>query len=240
MSILPQLLQEESNRRLEKSIDKPELYLVPKELNIQKRKPIQAFVKRLIDLTFCLSGFILILPVLILIAIIIKIDSQGPVIFKQKRIGLNGKIFNMYKFRTMFDGADLQEEEIRAKFTPDNVVMFKLKEDYRVTKIGKVLRKYSLDEFPQLINVIKGEMSLVGPRPRVIKDLQYFNKWHYTFFAATPGITGLWQTSGRSSIKDFNTVVALENYYIKNWNLGFDFILLLKTIPVVLSGKNTA
>lgn len=206
----------------------------------QKRKPVQCFLKRTADILSSLIGLIIISPLLLLVAILIKIDSKGPIIYKQKRIGLNKKIFFMYKFRTMKDGAEKEEDNIRKINKEDNIIMFKIKNDPRITKIGKLLRKYSLDELPQLLNVLKGEMSLVGPRPRVEKDLNQFKNWHYIFFAAKPGITGMWQISGRSAIKDFDKVATLEYNYIKNWNLLLDLTILLKTIPVVISGKNAS
>lgn len=206
----------------------------------QKRKPVQYFIKRFLDVSLSLIGLIMISPLLLLIAILVKIDSKGPIIYKQRRIGLNKKIFYMYKFRTMKVGAENEEDCIRKFHKEDNVIMFKIKNDPRITKIGKFLRKYSLDELPQLFNVLKGEMSLVGPRPRVEKDLAQFKNWHYIFFAAMPGITGMWQTNGRSAIKDFDKVVSFEYNYIKNWNLLLDFSILFKTIPVVISGANAS
>lgn len=207
---------------------------IPKYMNIEIKKPIQAFFKRLFDLTVASIGLLYISPLFLVVAIAIKLESKGPVFFKQQRNGLNGKPFYMYKFRSMVSDAENQENNIRTE------VMFKQENDPRITKVGKFIRKYSIDELPQLINVIKGDMSLVGPRPLLTRDLPMFKPWHYTSLAIKPGITGLWQTHGRSSIKDHDIVVALDNHYIKNWNLALDLKLMLKTIPVVISGSNAA
>ena len=233
--------KQQNKHKLEKKIilGCPQYHWIARSYNIQNKNAYQAYAKRFLDLMLCIPGIIFLSPLFFIISLIIKLESSGPVIYKQKRLGLNGKEFYMYKFRSMYNSAERHEDAIRSKFDIDDQIMFKLDNDPRITKVGKFIRKYSIDELPQLINVIKGEMSLVGPRPRQPKDLQQFEKWHYIFFAAIPGITGMWQTSGRSSIKDFDTVVALESDYIRNWNFLLDLKILFKTIPVVLSGNNT-
>ncbi len=181
----------------------------------------------------------MLLPFLIVIATIISIESEGPVIYKQKRIGLNGKEFEMYKFRSMRADAEKLLHELLEKNEIGNG-MFKMLNDPRITRVGKWLRKFSIDELPQLFNVLKGDMSLVGPRPPIESELQDYKQWHYFRFATLPGLTGLWQVSGRSSIKEFDAVVEMDYEYIRNWSLWLDFKLLLKTVPVVLFAKNTA
>lgn len=209
-----------------------------KNLNLKKRKPFQWIIKRTSDLFISFVGIILILPLLIIVTIAIKLDSKGPVIFKQKRIGINKKPFYIYKFRSMVSSAENDYECLKNK-NQTNPIMFKIFNDPRTTKIGKILRKFSIDELPQLFNVLKGEMSLVGPRPPLPREVEKYEKWHNVRFSTLPGITGLWQISGRSNIKKFDSVVKLDYKYISNWNILLDFIIVLKTIPIVLLGKDT-
>lgn len=238
MSVLPFVLLAHNNHQYDSFFSSQFIKFLPEELSFHNRKPIQAFIKRLFDVLVCSLGFIIISPALLILAILIKLDSKGPIIFKQKRIGLNAKEFYMYKFRSMHVSSNSNEELLFEQYLDDNQSLFKLKDDPRVTKIGKFIRKYSLDEFPQLINVIKGEMSLVGPRPKLPEELPHFAKRNFSLFAATPGITGLWQTCGRSSVRDFDRVAAMDYHYYKKWNLLLDLYLLLKTIPAVISGDN--
>jgi len=208
-------------------------------LDTMKDKPIQSFIKRFIEINGTLLGLILISPILIAIAVAIKLTSKGPILFKQKRIGQHGKEFYIYKFRSMYIDAEERLEELK-KYNETNELMFKMQDDPRITGLGKFLRKYSLDEFPQLINVLKGEMSLVGFRPPLPSEVENYKKWHYVRFAMMPGLTGPWQISGRSSIKKFDQVINLEYEYTKNWSLLKDIEILLKTVPVVLFGKDAA
>lgn len=201
-----------------------------------KNKPVQKVIKRIFDFTMSLFALIVLSPLIILIVILIKATSKGPAFFKQERIGLYEKPFKMYKFRSMIIDADEKFEKIK-NLNQTNEVMFKSKDDPRITLIGKFLRKYSLDELPQLINVLNGEMSIVGPRPPLAREVKMYKKWHYVKFLAKPGLTGLWQVSGRSRIKNFNLVIALDYKYIKNWNIFMDLKIILKTIPVVLFAK---
>jgi len=207
--------------------------------DIYSDKKIQWYIKRFIDITGTVFGVLLILPVLIAIAILIKLDSPGSILFKQKRIGQNGKEFYIYKFRTMYKDAESRLQEL-LKYNETNELMFKMQDDPRVTRIGKFLRKYSLDEFPQLINVIKGEMSLVGFRPPIPREVENYKRWHHLRFKGMPGLTGPWQVSGRSSIKSFDKVVELEISYNFNWSLSKDLGIMLKTVPVVIFGKDAA
>jgi len=214
-------------------------FQVSLSLDTMKDKPIQSFIKRFIEINGTLIGLLLISPILIAIAVAIKLTSKGPILFKQKRIGQHGKEFYIYKFRSMFIDAEERLEELK-KYNETNELMFKMQDDPRITALGKFLRKYSLDEFPQLINVLKGEMSLVGFRPPLPSEVENYKKWHYVRFAMMPGLTGPWQISGRSSIKKFDQVINLEYEYTKNWSLLKDVEILLKTVPVVLFGKDAA
>lgn len=196
-------------------------------------------VKRCFDFSATLLGLIAISPLLGLIALLIKIDSKGPVFFKQKRVGYKGKRFDMYKFRSMREDA----ERILIELVEHNEMgegMFKMSNDPRITRIGSFLRKYSLDELPQLFNVLLGDMSLVGPRPPILRELATYKPHHYVRFHTLPGLTGLWQVSGRSNIRDFDAVVNLDFKYIQNWSLLLDLRILFKTIPVVLLGKDAS
>lgn len=208
-------------------------------LDSAKRKPVQYFIKRFIEINGIIPVLIIIFPVFLLIALAIKLSSRGPVIFKQKRIGQNGREFYMYKFRSMYVGSEEKLDNLE-KYNQTNELMFKLFDDPRITGVGKFLRKHSLDELPQLFNVLKGEMSLVGFRPPLPSEVAKYKKWHYVRFAIMPGLTGPWQVNGRSNIKNFDEVINLEYEYIKNWSLIEDFRLLVKTLPVVLSGKGAA
>lgn len=221
------------------NIHKENPFQISFNMDSSKRKPVQYFIKRFIELSGIIPVLILAFPLFLIIAAAIKITSRGPVIFKQKRIGQHGREFYMYKFRSMHSGAEEKLENLE-KYNQTNELMFKLFDDPRITKVGKFLRKHSLDELPQLFNVFKGEMSLVGFRPPLPSEVAKYKKWHYVRFAVMPGLTGPWQVNGRSNIKNFDEVINLEYDYIKNWSLIKDFKLLVKTIPVVISGKGAA
>lgn len=193
-------------------------------------------IKRCFDI---LGGFIGCMITCILfpfVAIAIKIDSKGPVIFAQERIGKNGRKFRMYKFRSMYEDAEQRKKELIAQ-NEMNGFMFKMKNDPRITRVGRFIRKTSLDEFPQFFNVFKGDMSLVGTRPPTVSEFQKYNNYHKRRLSMKPGITGMWQVSGRSDITDFEEVVRLDCLYIDNWSLLLDLKLLAKTIFVVLRRK---
>lgn len=193
-------------------------------------------LKRGVDIFVSLSLLILLAPILALIAIIIKLTSGSPILFKQKRVGLNGRIFSLYKFRTMVKDAEEQLPKLSHKNEMDGPV-FKMKNDPRVTPFGRFLRKFSFDELPQLWNVLRGDMSLVGPRPPVPGEVSMYERKDRRRLSMRPGLTCTWQVSGRNAVKRFEDWVKMDLEYIDNWSLGRDFMLLLKTLPVVLSGK---
>jgi exopolysaccharide biosynthesis polyprenyl glycosylphosphotransferase len=196
----------------------------------------RALVKRTLDFLFSVILLMILAPLFLLVSLAIKLTSPGPVLFIQKRVGINKRNFNLYKFRTMVHGA----EKMQAKLEALNEVsgpVFKIKNDPRVTRIGKFLRKTSIDELPQLINVLKADMSLVGPRPLPIRDYNGFDKdWQRRRFSIRPGITCLWQINGRSTIP-FEKWMKLDMEYIDRWSLGLDLKILLKTIPAVFRGS---
>ena len=192
-------------------------------------------LKRMMDLVISVSSLPLLLPLTAAIAIAIKIDSRGPVFFIQQRVGLNKRLFPMFKFRTMVDGSDRMQKEFEHMNEAKGPI-FKITNDPRITRVGKFLRRTSLDELPQIFNVIRGEMSLVGPRPMSIRDVDLFDKGiQRKRFSVKPGITCLWQVSGRSLLP-FSKWLELDLYYITHWSLELDFKILLKTIPVVVRG----
>ncbi len=195
---------------------------------------IDFWLKRCFDLVSSSILIFLLLPIYLLIAILIKIDSPGNIFFCQKRIGLNGKEFKIWKFRTMVTDADKMQAKLESHNEIKDGVLFKLKEDPRVTRIGKFLRRYSLDELPQLFNVVVGEMSLVGPRPLPVRDVERFQQHHFIRQEVLPGITGLWQVSGRSNIETFEDAVKLDIRYIENWSFWLDLQILFQTVSVVL------
>jgi exopolysaccharide biosynthesis polyprenyl glycosylphosphotransferase len=196
----------------------------------------QLLVKRLADVVFASLMLLVLAPLLGLIALIIKLGDRGPVFYTWKVVGQNKKNFTGYKFRTMVTDADMLKEKLEAQNEMKGVV-FKIKHDPRITAIGRLLRKFSLDELPQLWSVLKGDMSLVGPRPPLESELRRFESWHRRKLSVKPGLTCLWQVSGRSTITDFDEWVRLDLAYIDNWSLWLDFKILLKTIPVVLTGR---
>jgi exopolysaccharide biosynthesis polyprenyl glycosylphosphotransferase len=184
-----------------------------------------------------LSGLLLLLlsPFLAIVAIAIKASSPGPVLFRQRRIGLRGRPFTMLKFRTMRNGAEREVERLRSEWGVTDV-MFKLKNDPRITPVGRLLRRLSLDELPQLFNVVKGDMSLVGPRPPLPEEVTRYEDWHFERLEVLPGLTGLWQVSGRSDLS-FDECVRLDLFYVENWSLAYDLYILAKTIPVLFSKR---
>jgi len=208
-------------------------------LPLSQTKPFQWIMKRCIDIVLSSIAIIGLAPLFLILIILIKLDSKGHAIFKQKRVGTNKKEFYMYKFRSMVCDAEEKFEQVK-EHNQTNPIMFKIFDDPRITKVGKFIRRYSLDELPQLFNVLKGEMSLVGPRPPLMRELKNYKAWHYVRFETIPGLTGMWQVSGRANIKDFDAVVNLDYKYIKNWNILLDLKLILKTIPVVINGNGAA
>ena len=190
------------------------------------------FGKRLIDTVLSLIAFIILSPLLLITALAVKFSSPGPVLFKQQRLGLHGKVFTIYKFRSMYKDAEERKKELESQ-NEMNGFMFKMKDDPRITKVGKFIRKTSIDELPQFYNVLKGDMSLVGTRPPTVDEFRQYESHQKRRLSAKPGITGLWQVSGRNEIKDFEDVVKLDVQYIDNWSIGLDIKIILKTIKVV-------
>jgi exopolysaccharide biosynthesis polyprenyl glycosylphosphotransferase len=193
------------------------------------------FMKRSADFILSTLGIIVISPILMAVAAAIKLDSKGPLIIKQKRIGKNGAPFHMLKFRSMVANAEALKAALAHQNEADGPV-FKIKNDPRITRVGRFIRKYSLDELPQLFNVLAGQMSLVGPRPPLPNEVEQYSDYQWRRFDVRPGITGLWQVSGRSDLP-FEEWVKLDIYYIERWSLSLEFKILLKTIPVVLKGE---
>jgi exopolysaccharide biosynthesis polyprenyl glycosylphosphotransferase len=194
-------------------------------------------LKRFLDVVGALVGIIILAPVFMTIAIAIKLSSPGSIFFRQERIGLHGKVFHIWKFRTMITNASAMQTDLEAKNQIKDGIMFKIQKDPRIIPIGHFLRRTSLDELPQLFNVLSGQMSLVGPRPLPLRDVERFDSWHHIRHQVLPGITGLWQISGRSDIEEFDDAARLDLYYIDNWSLNLDLDILLETIRVVLFGK---
>ncbi len=196
----------------------------------------ELLLKRVFDLVSSAAGLVVLSPLFLTLAVMIKATSPGPVFFRQKRCGLNGRRFALYKFRTMVKGAEEKLAELR-KFNEMDGPVFKMDNDPRVTKIGRLLRMLSLDELPQLWNVLKGEMSIVGPRPPIPSEVDKYDNWQRRRLSMRPGITCLWQVRGRSEITDFNEWMRLDLEYIDNWSIWLDLKILLATIPVVLIAK---
>jgi exopolysaccharide biosynthesis polyprenyl glycosylphosphotransferase len=193
-------------------------------------------LKNAMDRIGALVGLIGLMPLLLAIAVGIKLTSPGPVLFKQRRAGRHGRPFTMYKFRSMRTGAEMEQEELKA-FNQMTGPVFKVENDPRITRFGRWLRKTSLDEFPQLFNVLLGQMSLVGPRPLPLYEVDNFELTaHRRRLSMKPGLTCLWQISGRNNVRDFKDWVKLDVQYIDNWSLGLDLSILLRTVPVVLFG----
>lgn len=204
----------------------------------ENRKRIYEISKRAIDIIGAGSGLLLLSPVIAIVACAVKFTSKGPVFFSQKRVGKNGELFDMYKFRSMVVNA----EELKEKLAHQNEMsgpMFKMKDDPRVTKVGKFIRKTSLDELPQLWNVLKGDMSLVGPRPSLPKEVAQFEKWMYKRLSIKPGLTCFWQVSGRNNI-DFEDWMKLDIKYVDERNIWIDIKLIFKTVLVLFGDKNAS
>ncbi|HEX6938027.1 MAG TPA: exopolysaccharide biosynthesis polyprenyl glycosylphosphotransferase [Longimicrobiales bacterium] len=191
-------------------------------------------LKRAMDVAVAAAALVLTSPLLVLIAAAIRLDSPGPVLFGQIRVGVGGKPFRMWKFRTMVPDAERMKPALAYLNESGDSRLFKIPHDPRVTRLGRWLRRTSLDELPQLLNVLRGEMSLVGPRPFFPDDLRHYEPHHFERLTVLPGITGLWQVSGRSDVRDFETVVRLDREYIRHWSLGLDLRILARTIPAVL------
>jgi exopolysaccharide biosynthesis polyprenyl glycosylphosphotransferase len=193
------------------------------------------FSKRTLDLALTVPGLILLLPLFLVVAVAIKLDTRGPVFFRQSRMGRDDRAFRIYKFRTMVVGAESMREEL-LDANESTGPLFKIKRDPRITRVGAILRRYSLDELPQLINVVLGQMSLVGPRPFVTYEDVKIGGWARRRLDLTPGITGVWQVLGRNDI-GYDEMIKLDYLYVTNWSLWWDMKLLLRTVPIVLGRR---
>jgi len=224
--IIPQKVQ------TEKYYDIPVIDITPQLNNI-----IYLKFKRIVDVLLSITGFIFLTPIFLLIMISIKITSRGPIFYKQKRVGLNGKLFDFYKFRSMYleNGEDKKRENMMIDFMKNNKTQ-KIIDATRVSQVGKFIRKTSLDELPQLYNVIKGDMSIVGPRPCLPYEFANYADWQKRRVKVLPGCTGVWQVSGRSTVSFIDSIV-LDLFYIKNMSPLYDILLILKTIPVMFFSK---
>lgn len=196
----------------------------------------QIILKRVIDVVGALVGCIISIPIIAITAIPLKLESPGPLIFKQKRVGLNGRYFYIHKLRSMYMDAEERKKELMARNEMSGL-MFKMQDDPRITKVGKFIRKTSIDELPQFFDVLMGNMSLVGTRPPTVDEYKQYESHHKRRLSMKPGITGLWQVSGRSDIEDFEDVVKLDVQYIDTWSLWKDIKILFMTVAVVFAGR---
>lgn len=191
--------------------------------------------KRTVDVAVSLVCLILLLPIFLLLALIIRLDSPGPIFFTQIRVGKGERLFACYKFRSMYQGADEEKEKLLAHNEADGPI-FKIRNDPRVTTVGRLMRRLSLDEMPQFFNVLMGHMSMVGPRPAPPSEVQRYQSWHKRRLEVAPGMTGLWQVSGRSELT-FDEMVLLDLYYIENWSPFLDLQIMLRTLPKMITGE---
>jgi exopolysaccharide biosynthesis polyprenyl glycosylphosphotransferase len=202
------------------------------EVHYPELDNVQRTLKRVLDVTVSLGGLVLLSPIFLAVAIAVRLDSPGPVLFRQKRVGADEKVFVCYMFRSMQRDAEVRQADLE-DLNEVKGPAFKIRDDPRVTRVGRFLRRWSIDESPQLVNVLKGEMSLVGPRPLPVRDFLGMEESHKRRLGAVPGMTGYWQTSGRSDLS-FEEMVRLDLYYIENWSLSFDLKIILKTLGAVL------
>jgi len=198
-------------------------------------EPGNYYFKRVMDITLSMAALTVMAPVLVLLCVLIKLDSPGPLIYAQLRKGFRGRDFHFFKFRSMGLGADAQLKKLM-RYNERSGAAFKMKNDPRVTRVGRFIRKYSIDEIPQLYNVLRGDMSLVGPRPQVLWEAEFYDSEAKRRLNVLPGITGLWQVSGRSDLT-YEEMIRLDLYYLENWTPGLDFKILLRTVGVVASKK---
>jgi exopolysaccharide biosynthesis polyprenyl glycosylphosphotransferase len=192
-------------------------------------------LKRLFDVVGATFALLLLSPLLLFIAAGVKLTSRGPLLYRSRRPGIGGVPFHCLKFRTMRSDADQMQEDLE-ELNEATGPLFKIRRDPRLTSVGRFLRRFSLDELPQLVNVLRGQMSLVGPRPLPQRDFEHLEEWHKKRYLVLPGVTGLWQVSGRSEL-DFDDLVRLDFLYLERWSVFLDVTILLKTIPAVLKGK---
>jgi exopolysaccharide biosynthesis polyprenyl glycosylphosphotransferase len=236
---LDTLVARPRTRTRDKAPSKPrrrELGTVIAEIEIQPRSPIARSSKRLLDVIGATLGLIVLSPLFLLCALAVKLTSRGPALFVQTRCGLGGVPFKFYKFRTMVEHAEDQKAAL-AHLNEMQGPVFKIRRDPRTTRVGAVLRKLSLDELPQLWNVLRGDMSLVGPRPPTPDEVEQYSQRQVQRLSVLPGITGLWQVSGRSDIPDFEKWIELDLEYARQWTLWMDLRIMAKTVVVVLLAR---
>jgi len=200
------------------------------------KSPLQRALKRIMDVVLSGLGIFVLSPFLLFIALLIKLTSPGPILFAQPRMGLHGRVFTLYKFRSMYRDAEERLAELQSMNEADGPV-FKIRNDPRITSVGKLMRKLSIDELPQLLNVFAGDMSLVGPRPPLPSEVSRYETWHRRRLSVRPGLTCLWQISGRSDAIDFHEWMRLDLKYLDNWSIWLDIRIILRTIPAVFLGK---
>ena len=206
-------------------------------LSVQQ-KPLQLWLKRLFDIVASGAALVVLSPLLLATAAVIKLTSPGPILFRQERVGLHGRTFNMLKFRSMVVDADALKARLLAQNEQTGPV-FKMMRDPRVTAVGRFIRKYSIDELPQLVSVLRGDMSIVGPRPPIPSEVRKYEAWQRRRLSVRPGLTCVWQVSGRNTI-GFRDWMLLDMRYIDHWSLAQDFALILRTVPVVLTGRGAS
>lgn len=228
-----------SRRTAFRELDEPSFVLRRSEpLSLLSRPALvgsQLVLKRAVDFVGAAAGVLILSPVFLLVAVAVRLTSPGPVLFRQRRVGLGGDVFEMMKFRTMVADAEQQQAQLAAANVYATEPLFKMAADPRMTPIGVFLRRSSLDELPQLLNVLRGEMSLVGPRPALPSEVTRYEQHHFVRFEVLPGMTGPWQVGGRNAIRNFEDVVRLEADYIRGWTVWRDFWILMRTLPAVLS-----
>lgn len=205
-------------------------------LQATRRTMQDEIIKRLMDIVGGLVGLVISIPIIAVVAIPLKLESPGPLFFRQRRVGLNGRYFYIYKLRSMYVDAEERKKELMAQNEIDGL-MFKITDDPRITRVGRFIRRTSIDELPQFWNVLRGDMSLVGTRPPTVDEYERYESHHKRRLSMKPGITGMWQVSGRSEIESFEEVVRLDVRYIDNWSLWLDIKIICKTIMVVLGGR---
>ncbi len=205
-------------------------------LLVRNLKSHRYMMKLVLDRGVAVVALLLLALPLLVVAALIKLDSPGPVLYRQVRVGRRGRLFTMYKFRSMVDRAEELHNWLATSTGQDQSPIFKLRRDPRITRVGNFLRRSSLDELPQLINVVRGEMSCVGPRPPLVREVERYERWQLARLEAVPGVTGLWQVNGRSELP-FEEMVRLDLEYINHWSLGLDWKILLRTVPAVLGGR---
>lgn len=204
--------------------------------DLSGKKRVHRLIKRFLDIIVSAAALGVLLPLFSVIALAIKLASEGPVFYRWRVVGEGGRPITSYKFRSMYKDADKRKADLLAHNEMGGPV-FKMSNDPRITCVGRLLRKYSLDELPQLWSVLKGDLSLVGPRPPLQSEFEHFNDWQRQKVSVKPGLTCLWQVSGRNQISNFDDWVHLDLQYIREWSLALDFKILLKTIPAVVLGK---